>query len=163
MTSRADRWTAPEWLFGSDARWRVKEDLEPAPIRVAYLQHELDVVRRLHAGGVPFLAGTDAPAGILIPGVTLHLELERFVAAGFTPLEALQTATINPARFLNRTNDLGTVQKGKIADLVILNANPLADIRNTRSIDSVIADGRYYSRDRLNTILTSIEGAAKRH
>ena len=95
---------------------------------------------------MPFLAGTDTPAGVdVLPGISLHLELQRFVAAGFTPLEALQTATLNPARYYGKLNDFGSVQPGRIADLVLLRANPLENIANTRRVAGVIADGRYLS------------------
>ncbi|HEY4358741.1 MAG TPA: amidohydrolase family protein [Acidobacteriaceae bacterium] len=121
-------------------------DTDPLPVRKAFVAHELEIVRKLHKAGVPFLAGTDTPAGVdLIPGVSLHLELQRFVAAGFTPFEALQTATINPAKYFNKLADFGTVQPGKVADLVLLDANPLDDIANTRKITAVVADGRYIS------------------
>src|ERR1700731_4204401 len=94
----------------------------------------------------PPLAGTDTPAGVdVLPGISLHLELQRFVAAGFTPLEALQTATLNPAKFYNKLNDFGTLQTGRIADLVLLEGNPLDNIANTREIAGVITDGRYLS------------------
>lgn len=128
-------------------------DTDPAPVRERFVAHELDIVRKLHAAKVPFLAGTDAPAGIdLIPGSSLHAELQRFVAAGFTPLEALQTATLNPARFLNRLNDFGTVETGKIADLLLLDANPVLDIANTKKIAGVVLDGRYLGPDELSVM-----------
>jgi imidazolonepropionase-like amidohydrolase len=121
-------------------------DTDRLEVRRRFVDHELDVVRRLHAAGVPFLAGTDTPAGVdVTPGISLHLELQRFVAAGLTPLEALQTATINPARFFGRVSDHGSVLAGRLADLVILRANPLQDIANTRTIDGVVADGKYWS------------------
>jgi imidazolonepropionase-like amidohydrolase len=95
-------------------------------------------------------SGTDTPAGVdVIPGISLHLELQRFVAAGFTPLEALQTATINAADFMNRRSDFGTVQIGRIADLVLLQANPVEDITNTRKIAGVVTDGHYLSANDL--------------
>jgi imidazolonepropionase-like amidohydrolase len=135
-------------------------DTDPLEVRRRFVAHELDIVRKLHAAGVSFLAGTDTPAGVdVTPGISLHLELQRFVDAGFTPLEALQTATTNPARFYGKTSEYGSVQPGRVADLVILRANPLDDIANTRSIAGVVADGRYWSpadlqelRDRLKTI-----------
>lgn len=121
-------------------------DTDPLAVRARFVTHELDLVRKLHAAQIGFLAGTDMPAGVdLIPGASLHLELQRFVAAGFTPLEALQTATLNPARFYHRQQDFGTVQAGRLADLVLLRANPLKDIANTRRIVGVVADGRYLS------------------
>jgi imidazolonepropionase-like amidohydrolase len=128
-------------------------DTDPLAVREKFVTHELEIVRKLHAAGVPFLAGTDTPAGVdVIPGISLHLELQRFVAAGFTPLEALQTATLNPAKFYDRLGDFGTVEKGRIADLVLLDANPLLDIANTRKIAGVVADGRYESREELELL-----------
>jgi imidazolonepropionase-like amidohydrolase len=141
----------------------IKElDTDPLPVRERFVAHELEIVRRLHAAGVPFLAGTDTPAGVdVIPGVSLHKELARFVDAGLTPLQALQTATINPARFLGREADLGTVERGKLADLVLLDKNPLTDIANTRAITAVVANGRYFSRADLDGILRDVAAAAR--
>ena len=136
-------------------------DTDPLPVREKFVQHELDMVKKLDQAGVPFLAGTDCPAGVdVIPGFSLHLELERFIAAGFTPLQTLQTATINAAKFLDKVSDFGTVEKGKIADLVVLDANPLEDIRNTQKITAVVANGRYFSRAQLDRILSDVEAAA---
>ena len=87
--------------------------------------------------GIKFLAGTDFDNHYLYPGFSLHDELQLFVAAGFSPLESLQTATINPANFLGTIDSLGTIEKGKIADMVLLDANPLTDIRNTQRINAV--------------------------
>jgi imidazolonepropionase-like amidohydrolase len=138
-------------------------DTDPLPVREKFVEHELNIVRKLHAAKVPFLAGTDTPAGVdVIPGISLHLELQRFVAAGFTPLEALQTATLNPAKYYNKLSDYGSVQKGKIADLVLLRANPLDDIANTRAISGVVADGHYMSQadiDRLREKLRQLAAA----
>jgi len=131
--------------------------------RKQFLQTELDVVHLLQKAGVPFLAGTDTPPGVYIfPGFSLHEELQRFVAAGFTPLEALQTATINPARFFGMEDQLGTVEPGKLADLVLLTANPLADIANTQKISSVIVNGRYFHRSELDKMLARVEASARR-
>jgi imidazolonepropionase-like amidohydrolase len=136
-------------------------DTDPLPIREKFVTHELDIVRKLNAAGVPFLAGTDTPAGVdVIPGISLHLELQRFVAAGFTPLAALQTATLNPAKFYNKLNDFGTVQPGRIADLVLLEANPLDNIANTRKITAVITDGRYLSQQDLEQLRTKLKQLA---
>jgi len=136
-------------------------DTDPLPVREKFVTHELDIVRKLHAAGVPFLAGTDTPAGVdVLPGISLHLELQRFVAAGFTPLEALQTATLNPAKFYNKLNDFGTVQPGRIADLVLLEANPLDDIANTRKIAAIIHDGRYLSQQDLIQLRTKLKQLA---
>ena len=129
--------------------------------RKRFVEKELEVVNAMHHAGIPFLAGTDTPPGVYIfPGFSLHEELQRFVAAGFTPMEALQTATLNPAKFLGREGDLGTIEKGKLADLVLLDANPLDDIRNTQRISGVIANGRYFSRADLDKMLAGVEAAA---
>ena len=139
-------------------------DTDPLAVREKFVQHELDIVKKLQKAGVPFLAGTDTAAGVdVLPGFSLHHELERFVAAGFTPMEALQTATINPAKFLNKVGDFGTIEKGKVADLVLLNANPLDDIRNTQKIEAVIVSGRYFSRANLDKMLNGVEAYASSH
>jgi imidazolonepropionase-like amidohydrolase len=131
--------------------------------RKKFIEKELEVVGMLHKAGVPFLAGTDTPAGVhIFPGYSLHEELQRFVAAGFSPLEALQTATINPARFFGREDQIGTVEKGKLADLVLLSANPLEDIANTQKIAGVILNGRYLYRAELDKMLDGVETAAHR-
>jgi imidazolonepropionase-like amidohydrolase len=139
-------------------------DTDPLAVREKFVAHELGIVKRLQKAGVPFLAGTDTPAGVdVLPGFSLHQELQRFVDAGFTPMEALQTATINPARFLDRLGDFGTVEKGRVADLVLLDANPLEDIGNTRKISAVVANGRYYPREQLDHILAGVEISARTH
>jgi imidazolonepropionase-like amidohydrolase len=136
-------------------------DTDPLAVRQKFVEHELEIVRKMNAAGVQFLAGTDTPAGVEVtPGISLHLELQRFVAAGFTPLQALQTATINPARFLGKTSDFGTVQVGRIADLVILRANPLDNIGNTRQIAGVIADGKYWSSSDVNSLREKLKAVA---
>jgi imidazolonepropionase-like amidohydrolase len=132
--------------------------------RKRFVEKELEVVNAMHHAGIPFLAGTDTPPGVnIFPGFSLHEELERFVAAGFSPLEALQTATLNPAKFLGRENELGTIEKGKLADMVLLDANPLDDIGNTRKIAGLVANGRYFSRADLDNMLDQVrrQAAAK--
>ena len=132
--------------------------------RKRFIEKELEVVGMLHKAGVPFLAGTDTPAGVhIFPGYSLHEELQRFVAAGFTPLEALQTATINPARFFGIEDQAGTVETGKFADLVLLSANPLEDIANTQKIVAVLVNGQYFRRADLDKMLGRVEAAAHRH
>jgi imidazolonepropionase-like amidohydrolase len=136
-------------------------DTDSLGVRRRFVDHELDIVRKLHAAGVPFLAGTDTPAGVdVTPGISLHLELQRFVAAGFTPLQALQTATINPARFLGKQSEYGTIAAGRVADLVMLRANPLEDIANTRTIGGVVADGKYWSQTDIEVLRTRLKQVA---
>ena len=106
------------------------------------------------------MAGTDAGNPYCFPGFSLHDELELFVQSGLTPLAALQTATLNPAKFLGRTGDLGTIEPGKLASLVLLRADPLSDIHNTTQIESVWLEGKY-DREALTQILDGIKTAAK--
>ncbi len=122
---------------------------------------ELSLTRKMHQSGVLFLAGTDTPNPSMLPGFALHDELKFLVSAGFSPMEALQAATLNPARYLGREKDLGTIETGNLADLVLLDANPLDDISNTQKIRAVIVDGRYLARERLDAMLTAVQEAAK--
>jgi imidazolonepropionase-like amidohydrolase len=125
-------------------------------------QRDLEVVGTMQKAGVGILAGTDAGNPFCFPGFGLHDELGFLVQAGLTPMQALQAATSNPARFLGKEKDLGTVQPGKIADLVLLDANPLEDIGNTRKIAAVIYGGQLLPRAMLNTILARTEALANR-
>jgi hypothetical protein len=107
------------------------------------LERYKKLVGDMHRAGVEFLAGTDtSPNNPVLPGSGLHDELELLVESGFTPMEALQTATRNPARYLGKLQDMGTLEPGKLADLALLDANPLDDIRNTRKISLVVLKGR---------------------
>jgi imidazolonepropionase-like amidohydrolase len=122
-----------------------------------------EMVSPLHRGGVDFLAGTDLIRPYIFPGFSLHDELALLVKAGLTPMEALQAATRNPAMFLGKLNELGTIQEGKLADLVLLDANPLEDIHNTQKIRAVILNGRLLDRGELDKLLTQAEADAKKH
>ena len=115
----------------------------------------------MHEAGVLFLAGTDSASKFTLPGFALHEELQLLVKAGFSPMEALQTATLNPARYLGKEKDSGTIETGKLADLVLIDANPLEDISNTAKIQAVIVDGRYLSRGDLDAMLKGVERAAQ--
>ena len=116
------------------------------------------LIRALQNAGARLLAGTD-----LVPwGFSLHRELEELVSAGLSPREALAAATRNPAEFLNAADSFGTVREGKRADLVLLGANPLEDIRNTQRIQAVVIDGRLLNRRTLDELLaTSKKSIAK--
>ena len=157
-------------VYWRDVTWRRFSDemmpellRDPLALRQQYFTRNLQMVGALHHAGVPFMAGTDAAPGVYImPGFSLHDELANFVEAGFTPMESLQTATSNPAKFLGMEVSFGSVETGKIADLVLLSANPLDDIRNTQKINVVIAHGRLFDRAALDQILMKVEAAAKR-
>jgi imidazolonepropionase-like amidohydrolase len=112
-----------------------------------------DLVGQINRAGVPMLAGSDCPNPYVYPGFSLHDELGLLVHAGLTPAEALRTATINPARFLGVTDSLGVVAIGKVADLVLLDGNPLQDIANTKRISAVIRGGHLLDRRALDGLL----------
>jgi imidazolonepropionase-like amidohydrolase len=109
----------------------------------AFAEWSLFLVGRLRDRGVPIGAGTDTPIGLGIPGYSLHSELELLVQAGLTPLEALHAATVQPARFFGLEGELGLIQPGMLADLVLLEGNPLDDIENTRQIHRVMSRGQW--------------------
>src|SRR5260370_420308 len=117
----------------------------------------------MHKTGVEFIAGTDAPNPFCFPGFSLHDELDLLVQSGLTPMEALRTATINPARFFGMENTLGTIEVGKLADLVLLDANPLKDIRNTQEINAVVINGRLLDRKTLDKLLAEVQAEASRN
>ncbi|MYE48644.1 MAG: amidohydrolase family protein [Gammaproteobacteria bacterium] len=128
-----------EWSGPSPSPW-VSRD--PAQRDLTVARYTLDMIARMHEAGVPVGAGTDTPIALAIPGYSLHNELEVLVAAGLTPLDALGAATVQPAKFFALEDEMGAIAPGMRADLVLLRANPLTDIRNTRKIDRVIARGR---------------------
>jgi imidazolonepropionase-like amidohydrolase len=121
------------------------------------------LTRELHRAGAPLLTGTDVLNPPIVPGFYLHDELEELVAVGLTPYEALEASTRNPARFFGELQTAGTVETGKRADLVLLAADPTADIRNSRKIDGVIIGGRWIDRKAIAAGLASIRDAYARH
>lgn len=125
-------------------------------IQLKVLQWRMEEVPELSRAGVGLLAGTDTGFPYVFPGDVIK-ELELFVQAGLTPLQALQTATLNPARYLNKESEMGSVEVGKIADLVLLNANPLSDIRNLRSIQAVVLNGRLLEHAELVNIVPAFQ------
>jgi imidazolonepropionase-like amidohydrolase len=113
---------------------------EPAPLAQKSFQHLLEIIGALHKGGVPIVAGTDQA----VPGFSVYREIELYQQAGFTPLEALQAATIVPARAMKVESESGSIEVGKRADLDVLDANPLDNIHNIRTVRAVLADGVLY-------------------
>jgi imidazolonepropionase-like amidohydrolase len=149
----------------NDMRDRLMADNMPEfwTLRRAAYQEELAITRQYHRDGVSILGGTDAGGPpFVIPGFDLHNELAALVAAGFTPMEALQSVTLDAAQFLGRTDDFGTVANGKAADLVLLDANPLDDINNTRKIRAIVVQGKYLDRAALDALLAHVKESASR-
>jgi imidazolonepropionase-like amidohydrolase len=106
---------------------------------------ELAIVGALHRAGIPIVAGTDQT----VPGHSLHREIELYVQAGFTPMEAIQAATLVPARVMGLEKEVGTVEVGKRADVIVIDGNPLADIRNARNVEFTILRGKMYNSSEL--------------
>jgi imidazolonepropionase-like amidohydrolase len=141
--------------------WRRRRTPEENATQTRLFQLDLEMVGAMQRAGVKLLAGTDMLKPSLLPGFSLHDELMLLVQAGLTPMEALQSATLNPARFLGVEKMLGTVQRGKKADLVLLDADPLANIRNTTKIHAVVLNGRLLDRAMLDQMLAAIETARR--
>lgn len=148
-----------QWNPRADFRFRVLTPADWAN-RHALYQRQLEVARVLHDNGVRFMAGTDLANPYTYPGFSLHEEMELLTRIGLTPLQALQAATLEPARFLKLTGSLGTVAQGKDADLVVLDADPLADIRNVARIHAVIVRGRLVDAAERERILATVAAQA---
>jgi hypothetical protein len=131
-----------------------------AASELALFRKNSELVGAMKKAGVRILAGTDVGNTWLVPGDSLHRELELLVDAGLTPMQSLQSATRDAAEFLGRLQDLGTIEPGKIADLVLLDGNPLYDIRNIRHIRAVFVHGRPFDRGDLDQMLHDAAQAA---
>ena len=149
--------------------WKNQDDFrlknrtaESSELGKRLLQKRLEIILAMHRAGVKMLAATDALVMYVFPGFSLHDELELFVQAGLTPMEALQTATRNPAIYLGLSDMVGTVEIGKKADLVLLEANPLENISNTKRINAVVVNGKLIPRVTLDKMLKDAEAAATR-
>jgi imidazolonepropionase-like amidohydrolase len=115
------------------------------------------LIRELHGAGAGLLLGSDSPQIFNVPGFAIHRELEFLVDAGLTPFAALETGTINAARFFAQELDYGSVTTGKVADLVLLDANPLQDISNSGRVHGVMLSGRWLSRSDIDGLLKQYE------
>ena len=121
----------------------------PSAQRHTFIATRRALIKALHGGGVPFLLGSDAPQIWNVPGFSIHRELELMVASGLTPYQALQTGTVNVARFFGTADRTGQIAAGRRADLVLIDANPLADIRNTARIAGVMLGGSWMAREEI--------------
>jgi imidazolonepropionase-like amidohydrolase len=151
LTERERRRRLRFWPDSITRDWQIPSD-SALHRQGRKLPFHLEVAER---AGLPILVGTDVgpPIQIGVPGFGLHDDLAIYVDGGLTPLAALRAVTLNPAKFLGATDSLGTVSPGKLADLVLLDGNPLIDIRNTTAIRAVVANGRYFDRAALDHVL----------
>jgi len=143
----------PDDLLGFWNSMGGQPDPRNDEIQWRLFQRNLEIVKAMHTANVPLLAGTDTPNPYTYPGFSLHDELELLVSAGLSPMEALQTATIRAAEFLGVESRFGSVEVGKTANLVLLDANPLEDIHNTQKIRAVILRGKFLDRAQLDELL----------
>ncbi|WP_408648418.1 amidohydrolase family protein [Tenacibaculum retecalamus] len=148
-------WKSDKINYRTNSWFTTKESL-------ARLEKELkwqkDFTLRLHNKGVPLMAGSDT-YGLFLPGFSLHHELELIHSSGLSTYETLKTATVNPARYLNTIALSGTITEGKLADIVLLDKNPLEDIKNTKTILGVVIKGKWLNRKKLNEMLLEVENS----
>jgi imidazolonepropionase-like amidohydrolase len=161
----------PEWKYIPERARRIEDGLPPTPNPSAAeleaarreWQNVLDMFRPLVRAGAKFVAGSDIPILPLVPGFSIQWELEELVAIGLTPLQAIQAATRNASEAAGRLGLVGTIEEGKIANLLLLDANPLVNISNTRRIRAVVTRGRLLDRTTLDRMLADAEVFAHRH
>jgi len=168
MTAAAERFfLRPDWQDSFSylpatvaQRWRTGlEAFSATPLdkaSVIYANWLFEMVGHCKKAGVTIMAGTDCPIFYLTPGYSLHEELVLLVQGGLSPLEALAAATIHPATYFKLERELGLIEPGMLADLVLLSDNPLENIRNTRKIEAVIRDGKLHNRADLDGLLKPI-------
>jgi imidazolonepropionase-like amidohydrolase len=148
------------WFQGVQAQLENNSDADFA-LREEIVKRSLEIVDKMQAAGVRIMAGTDIAAPNVFPGSSLHDDLFFLVQAGLNPMQALQAATKNPAEFLGKLQTQGTVEQGKFADLLLLDANPLDDIHNTQKIRALVLRGKLLERTALDGLLASVEKFAE--
>ena len=148
-----------------DWKEQLEEKKEPSLVDLAKLKEVLiKDFQEMHKAGVRLMPGTDVAVLLIYPGYSLHDELQLLVKyVGLTPMEAIISATRYPAEFFGMQKTLGTIEKGKIADLVLLDANPLDDISNTKRIRTVIVGGKLMNRSALDRLLALAETMARQN
>jgi imidazolonepropionase-like amidohydrolase len=169
ITAHPEDWSAddPQLAFVPPSlakQWRDSMQDPEMKVRAAWLARQAAndwrLTGELHHAGIPLLVGSDSLDAFVISGESLHRELGELVRAGLTPAEALSAATSGAATFLGREHDLGTVETGKIADLVLLDGSPLESIANTERVNAVVRAGAYLDRGELDKLLTQAKAAA---
>ena len=152
-----------KWDAGYYRRFPPEPRAAMAKLTKLEFDESMRIVGEMYRAGVPILAGTDAMNPECFTGFSIHDELALLVDAGLTPQAALQAATRNAARFMGQLDRRGTIEVGKIADMVLLDADPLADIHNSRSIRAVVLNGKLYPREKLDAMLFNAHALASRN
>jgi len=169
ITAHPEDWSAddPQLAFVPPSlakQWRDSMQDAEMKERAAWLARQAAndwrLTGELHHAGIPLLVGSDSLDAFVIPGESLHREMGEMVRAGLTPAEVLSAATSGAAKFLGREHDLGTVETGKIADLVLLDGSPLESIANTQRVNAVVRAGVYLDRAELDKLLTQAKATA---
>lgn len=161
--------TRPEMRYSPPqavAQWTGQKDMQiqngaPAEGRRRFLELRRTIVRELHEAGVPLLSGSDSPQFFMVPGFALHREMQALVEAGLSPYAALETATRVPAEHMGLAAEIGTVAEGMRADLVLVDADPLADVRNAQRVSGVMVAGRWIPAEALQRRLEELERIVK--
>ena len=142
-----------QWLSGAN---NVGEQPVSDSAQI-FTDWSFEMAKRIQDQGIPIMTGTDCPIFFLMPGYSLHDEFMLLTRAGLSPMEILKASTYNPAKYFDMENELGLIKEGYWADLVLLDADPLADIDNTRRIQAVFKQGQYYSRSDLDAMLENLD------
>ncbi len=142
-----------EWLDGTQS---VAQQPVSDSARI-FADWSLEMTKRIQDEGIPLMTGTDCPIFFLMPGYSLHDEFMLLAKAGLSPMEILSASTYNPAKYFEMGHELGLIKAGYWADLVLLDEDPLSDIENTRKIQAVFKQGKYYSRSDLDAILNRLD------
>jgi imidazolonepropionase-like amidohydrolase len=145
------------WLPGEN----TYSQLDPSYFSKRYVAPHERMLFTLNELGALLISGTDTPLPIMVPGFSLHGELAAMADIGLSPYDVLKTSTYNPAKYLDKLDEFGTIEVGKRADLVLLRANPMEDITNTQQIEGVMARGKWFNRTDLNNILDEVLKANK--
>ena len=141
---------------------RASDPELPREVAKTAIANRTKILRALHEGGVKILMGTDAPQQFSVPGFSLHRELQRMRAAGMSPYEIVESGTKNVGEYFAKQDKFGTIEPGRRADLVLLDADPLKDIANLAKISGVMVRGRWLPREEIDARLKTIEGKYKR-
>jgi hypothetical protein len=148
------------WQYDVDNNKEKNIENEGVNVSEQFYEASKKQVGMAHKLSVPIMAGTDVTDSYVFAGFSLHNELYELTSCGLSNVEALQSATIVPAIFSNLEKDYGTIEIGKKADLVLLDKNPLDDIKNTKSIKGVLLNGVYYDQGKISELKKFSEGAA---